>query len=700
MLKVGVDVGGTFTDVVIADETSGILSQAKVPTTSPNQADGMVDGIRQALAHATGSAVAISNVVQATTLVSNAIVERTGAKTGLVTTRGFRDVLETRREKRSDLYDFNARLPTPLVPRALRLGVSERMNSSGAAVIDIDIDDAERAVRDLLDQGVESLAVCFLHAYMNGAHEQAVRDVILRLAPDIDISLSHEVAPRIREYPRVSTTVANAYIKPLMRRHLAATDVALKEVGFDKTSHFSVSGAVVTSAQAAETPIRLIDSGASAGVMAAGYHATQTERPRVISFEMGGTTAKFCVIDDGQPGFATDFEIDRTDPSRPESGLAIALPAIDLVEIGAGGGSIAWVDELGLLKVGPRSAGSFPGPACYGRGGTEPTATDANVILGYINPRHLLGGQMPLFPEPAKRAIEPLAAKLGMTITDTAWGIYRILTENMLNAAREYLAEKGCDARPYTLLSFGGAGPAYAVRFAGGLGCGEILIPPAAGVASAFGTLRAPLGFETVQTLIMRLSAFDLEQVNGLLREMEGFATGLLGDAAVQPGDVVVRRSADIRYVGQTHEIRVPIPLEELDAASLDAIARDFAVEYERLFHHPNLPYELEFVNWRLFASGPEPQILSTPSARTDTRELTPLRPREHRDALFDREAGFMPCPIFDRAQLLHGSTIRGPAIIEERESTLVIPPGAEAECDIFSNLIVRTSATPGELKR
>jgi N-methylhydantoinase A/oxoprolinase/acetone carboxylase beta subunit len=690
MFRVGIDVGGTFTDLVLWNEVSGEIHVAKVLTTHDDQARGMLAALRQVLSRLGPDGLELSNVVQATTLVSNALVERKGAPTGLITTAGFRDVLETRTEKRYDLYDFNARLPDPLVPRWLRLGVLERVNARGEIVTPLDVQAAEAAVRQLLAAGVEALAVCFLHSYLNPAHERMMGDIIARLAPTLDVSLSCDVAPQIREYPRLSTTVANAYVRPLTARHIASTERALGEVGFHRTSYLMTSGAVVTAEVARRTPIRLVDSGAAAGVVAAAYYGAAADAERLISFEMGGTTAKICFIEGDQPAFTDDFEVDRVDRSRKGSGLAIALPAIDLVEIGAGGGSIAWVDDLGLLKVGPRSAGSQPGPACYGLGGSAPTVTDANLALGYLDPDYFLGGQMPLRRDLAEDALERVARPLAIETVDAAWGIHRIVTEGMVNAAREYSAEQGRDPRSYALIAFGGAGPAHAVRFARALGCAEVIIPPGAGVASAIGTLASPFGFDAVRTYLVRFSALDLAALNRLLAEMEAEARGLVAGSGVPAESITVRRFADMRYVGQTHDIRVPIPGGVLEPSDLQAIADGYARQYEHLFHHPNLPYELECTNWRVFASGPRPALSLTTFGQMKSGSAGRSAEKGRRLAHFPELGGFQPCSVYERQLLLPGTVLEGPAIAEDPESTIVLPPGATARCEADHQLRIK----------
>jgi N-methylhydantoinase A/oxoprolinase/acetone carboxylase beta subunit len=687
--RVGIDVGGTFTDVVFHDESTGEFHVRKVLTTPDDPAAGLLSGVRWILEHFGMSADEIGQLTQGTTLVSNALIERRGARTGLITTRGFRDVLETRTEKRYDLYDFNAKLPDPLVPRQLRLSVTERIDDRGGVVVPLDVNDVERALQALLAEGVESIAVCFLHSYINPDHERRVREIIERLAPHVDVSLSSDVAPQIREYPRLSTTVANAYVRRLIGRYLDRTRTALSDLGLARPTYVMVSGAVVTEEVARATPVRLVDSGAAAGAVAAGFYGGMAGRDRIISFEMGGTTAKFCFVDDGQASFSNEFEVARVDRFRKGSGLAIALPALDLVEVGAGGGSIAWIDELGLLRIGPSSAGANPGPACYGLGGDQPTVSDANLLLGYLNATYFLGGEMELDVERAREAVTTIATKLAMEDAEAAWGIHEVVTENMVNAARAYVAEEGRDPRSYTLVAFGGAGPAHAVEFARKLGIGEVIVPWAAGVGSAVGSLSAPLGFDFVRTYIVRLDELDLGAVNSLIHEMEDQGRTLLRAAGVAQKEITLQRYCNMRYVGQTHEIRVPLPIGNFGLREVELMREAYAQEYERLYQHPVLSYQLECINWRVFVSGPTPFLHVEKHGLMEGSDPRSAL-KERRPVYFGARGTVPDCPIYDRYRLLPGVQVLGPAIVEERESTVVIPPGATTLCDPFLNLVIR----------
>jgi N-methylhydantoinase A/oxoprolinase/acetone carboxylase beta subunit len=685
VLALAIDVGGTFTDVVGIDLETLELRAAKVLGDGRAPAAAIRTGIDRVLAAFEAGPADVSLAIHGTTLVSNALLERTGARTGLLTTEGFRDVLQTRTEKRYDLYDFNAVLPEPLIPRHLRLGVRERIDATGEVVTELDEEAARAAIDRLRGENVAAVAVCFLHSYRNPVHEQRVAALVRELAPGVALSVSSEIAPQIREYPRVSTTAANAYVQPLVAAHIDATSRLFDELGYDRTFYMMVSGAVIDPATARRTPIRLVDSGAAAGAAAAATYGAVLNQPDVISFEMGGTSAKFCVIRAGRPSMTNAFEAARVDQSRPGSGLAIALPGTDLAEIGSGGGSIAWVDELGLLRVGPRSAGSLPGPACYGRGGELPTVTDANLVLGYLNPDFFLGGEMALRADLARASVEALATRVGMGVAETAWGVHRLVTENMLSAARQHVTERGHDPRRFPLMAFGGAGPAHAVRFARGLGCGRVIVPQGAGVTSAVGMLSAPFGFDFVRTYLARLAAIDLERLNAMLDDMERQGVELLQAAGFDRERVRITRTCEMRYAGQTHEIPVEIPGGRLDEAALEEVRQRYAEQYERLFLHPALPYELECANWRVFAAGLRPPLVPAWSSRAGRG----ARPDGRREAWSARAGGFVPWDVHDRAALRPGDRLDGPAIVEEPETTTILPEDSWAVVDERLNLLV-----------
>jgi N-methylhydantoinase A/oxoprolinase/acetone carboxylase beta subunit len=685
VLALAIDVGGTFTDVVGIDLQTLQLRAAKILGDGQAPANAIRAGIERVLAAFGAGPGDVELAIHGTTLVSNALLERTGAKTGLLTTEGFRDILQTRTEKRYDLYDFNAELPEPLVPRHRRLGVRERVDAAGEAIVELDEAGTRQAIQRLLTDGVESVAICFLHAYRNAAHERRAATLVRELAPQLAVSVSSEIAPQIREYPRVSTTAANAYVQPLVAEHIDATLRLFEDLGAARTFYMMVSGAVIDPDTARRVPVRLVDSGAAAGAAAAAAYGTVLGQPDLISFEMGGTSAKFCVIRGGKPTVSNAFETARVDQSRPGSGLAIALPGTDLAEIGSGGGSIAWADELGLLRVGPRSAGSLPGPACYGRGGQAPTVTDANLVLGYLNPDYFLGGEMALRADLAREVVASLGARLGMGVADAAWGIHRVVTESMLSAARQHVTERGHDPRRYPLMAFGGAGPAHAVRFARGLGCPTVIVPVGAGVTSAVGMLSAPFGFDFVRTYLTTLASIDLVRLNAMLTDLEARGRELLRDAGFDPERIDISRTCELRYVGQTHEIAVDIPAGPIDAAALDEVRDRYARLYEELFLHPALPYELECTNWRVFAAGLRPALV--PSWSGGPARLP--RPASRRPAWAPTVGDFVSWDVHDRSGLRPGDRLAGPAIIEEPETTTILPEGSAAGVDDRLNLVI-----------
>jgi N-methylhydantoinase A len=536
--------------------------------------------------------------------------------------------------------------------------------------------------------GIEALAVCLLHSFRNPAHELLIKKLVAEHFPHLACSLSCEVMPEIREYERTSTTVANVYVKPLAQQYLHKLNADLRVLGLPRDIFIMLSNGGITSCGVAgEYPIRLIESGPAAGALAAVFYGTRKKLERVISFDMGGTTAKICLIDHGKPLLTTDFEAARVYRFKKGSGLPLKVPVIEMIEIGAGGGSIARVDKLGLLKVGPDSAGAEPGPVCYDRGGEEPTVTDADLVLGYLSPDYFLGGKMHLNLEKARQAIEEKSARpLKVDLLRAAWGIHQVVNENMANAARIHLVEKGRDPRDYNLIAFGGAGPVHAYRVAERLKLKTLVCPLAAGVTSAFGMLTAPLAFDFVQSYVASLSELDFAVLERLYADMEKRGRDLLAAAGVE-GEIALTRSADMRYLHQGFEIRVPLPSSRLTKDDLSALRRAFAEEYERLYKRLNPGVEIEVVNWRLVASGPQPQITLRPP-EVAGRSLAAARKGE-RLVYLPEHNGFVPCSVYDRYLLPVGATFSGPAIVEERECTVVIGPDAQASVDKEQNLVI-----------
>jgi N-methylhydantoinase A len=692
--RIGVDIGGTFTDLLLVDDSSGEVTIVKTLTTPADPSDGVDSGVREALAAAGTSPSLVRNVIHGTTLVTNAIIERTGDPTALITTRGFRDVMEIRREHRYDMYDLAVDPPRDIVPRYLRFEVDERVLSDGTILRALDCAEAERLIAAIASRGIKAIAVALLHAYRNPVHEHRIRDIAHQVAPDVEISLASDVVPEIKEYERTSTTICNAYVKKLVDRYLAELERKLREVGIrGELTIMLSSGGVATVETSREFPIRLLESGPAAGALAGAHLGRLAGHLNLLSFDMGGTTAKVCLIEDGKPLRASQLEVDRVYRFKKGSGLPIKIPVIDMIEIGAGGGSIASVDTLGLLQVGPESSGADPGPACYGQGGSAPTVTDADLVLGYLDPHFFLGGQMPLDIEAARSAIEErVAGPLGLGVTQAAWGIHQVVNENMANAARIHTIERGKNARQFPILAFGGAGPVHACGVAGILHTPTIILPLGAGVASTLGFLTAPLSFDFVRTSIEPLDEIDWDEVNEIRTAMERQGFALLERSGVAADDISVAYSADVRYIGQGHEVTVPFPVGTLGPASRQNIIDEFEGVYRRLYGRvaDGVPHEV--VNWRVTVSGPAPSLDLRRSSASNGHPAGRSSIKGCRPVYFAEYADYHETPVYDRYRLAPGMRITGPAIVEERESTAVVGPAATAVVDELSNLIVRLS--------
>ena len=683
-----VDIGGTFTDFSLLDLSTGQVSVNKVLTDPDNPEQALMQGASELLQSARVDFSQLRMVVHSTTLATNAIIERKGAKTALITTEGFRDILEMGREQIYDMYDLKAQYPPPLVPRYLRRGVSERISRDGQTLQGLDEKAAMAVVDDLVKEGAEAIAVSLMHAYKNPASEQAMKAAISSRFPGITLSISSEVAPVINEYERTSTTVADCYIKPAVSRYLTGIEERLAEQGY--TGRLLVmhsAGGVIGSDTASARPVRLLESGPAAGALAASFYGDLLNQPDLVSLDMGGTTAKTCVIEGGKPAVSNMIEVARVHRFKVGSGLPIVIPVLDLIEIGSGGGSIAWVDNLGLLKVGPQSAGAKPGPACYGLGGTEPTVTDANLVLGYLNPDYFLGGKMTLDANAAGRAVSKLADSLSISEVEAAWGIYSVVTENMAASARLHIIGRNKDPRNYAIIAFGGAGPAHACDVARILGAKQVIAPLAAGVTSALGCLTAPLSFEDVRSLPGLLANTDWSAINKLYEEMERRGLELLKEAGIPEGQAELVRSADMRLTGQIHEINVPVPDGELGPSQLGRVEADFHDIYQELYSRRNLNIPIEVQNWRLLVKGPQPSVnLREEPIAQDADASAALKGT--RKAYFRVSDGYVDCPVYDRYRLKPGSQIQGPAIIEEQESTAVIGPQDKASVDQWLNLV------------
>ena len=593
------------------DDETGNRAVGKVLTSGDDPSRAVEEGLVELLEREGVAAADLETIVHGTTLVTNALIERRGAKTALLTTEGFRDAVAIGTEHRYDMYDINIEKPEPLVPRALRYGVGERVMDDGSVTRELDEDGVRAVAAELRERGVEAVAVSFLHGFRNPIHERRVAEILAEEAPGITVSLSSEVAPEIREYERTSTTIANVYARPPVERYLLSLEGRLRGLGFGGSLYIMLSNGGTASVETARRfPVRLLESGPAAGALAAAFYGRAADFPEVLSFDMGGTTAKACLIEGGEPLASNEFEVARVYRFKKGSGLPVKISVIEMIEIGAGGGSIAAVGPLGLPKVGPRSAGSSPGPACYGRGGTEPTVTDADLVLGYLDPDFFLGGRMRLDRRAAERAIEErIAGPLGLDTVGAAWGIHQVVNENMANAARVHAIERGKDPRAYPLFAFGGAGPVHAYRVARALGVPGFIAPLGAGATSAFGFLCAPLSFDFVRSLYGRLDGLDWKAANEALAEMEERGRDLLRESGVAEADVRVRRLCDIRYVGQGHEVTVGLPdgpLGPEDAQRLTALYRK---EYGRLYRREGPDVPLEAITWRLEVASPRPEI-------------------------------------------------------------------------------------------
>ena len=681
-LRIGFDIGGTFTDFVLADPARPGLRLHKCLTTPEDPAIGALDGLRHIICEHGATLADVADVVHGTTLVTNAVIERRGARLGLLTTQGFRDVLEAGTEQRYDIYDLFLTYPEPLVPRHLRLEAAERLDRDGQVVLPLDPDSVRRAARTLRDAGVQAVAVCFLHAWREPRHEREAAAILQAELPGIPVSLSSDVVAEIGEYARCVTTCANAYVQPLMATYLRRLEDALRDGGFTGTLQLMHSaGGLVSPAAARDVPIRLLESGPAGGALAAALLGARAGHADLLAFDMGGTTAKACLIESGRPGIAPVLETGREQRFKKGSGLPIKAATVDMIEIGAGGGSVAAIDEVGLLRVGPRSAGAAPGPACYSRGGAEPTVTDANLVLGYYDPGFFLGGAMALDVAAARDAISRVAGPLDLSVEQAAWGIHKVVVEGMADAARVYLVERGKDPRRYAMVGFGGAGPAHAAEVARALGMAELVVPPASGAASALGFLAAPASASRVRSLPVLLApGFDAAAVEAVLAALEAGTRAELAAGGVDA--VTVARSADMRLLGQMHEIAVPVPTP-LDLGRLIAA---FAAAYTERYAALQDGAGIEAVTFRVTATGPLPTL----ALDAGVPAAAPARKGE-RLAWFGE--GMRPTPVYNRYALAQGMAIHGPAIIEEREATTVIGPGDALHVDSAGNLRIAIGA-------
>jgi N-methylhydantoinase A len=672
--RLGVDIGGTFTDVVL--ETNGQTHSTKVLTTYAAPEDAIIDGMHQVCAKAGISPSQIDQIIHGTTLATNALIERRGAKTALITTTGFRDVIEMRTESRFEQYDLNLNLPDPLLPRHMRFTVPGRVDANGQILKDLTRDDIEPVVDQIAKAGFESVAIGLIHSYLNPAHEELVREVLTARLPDISVSISSEVSPQMREYERFNTVVANAYIKPLMASYLGRLEDRLKAEGVTCRIFLMHSGGGIISIQnAADFPVRLVESGPAGGAVFAAHIAARYGIDKVLSFDMGGTTAKICLIKNQTPKTSRVFEVARTYRFKKGSGMPISIPVIDMVEIGAGGGSLAHVDGLRQIRVGPESAGSEPGPACYGRDGTRPAVTDADLMLGKLDADNFAGGSIKLYPDKSDTALHTHIGKtLDMDAGEAAFGLSEVVDENMANAARVHAVENGEDLSEYTMIAFGGAAPLHAGRLCEKLGIDRLLIPPGAGVGSAIGFLRAPFSFEANRSVYMKLSDFDPAKIKTLLSELQAEATGFVRTCDSE-SPILSEFKVYMRYTGQGWEI--PIALSEDQAMTPDAAIYQarFEEDYTKLFGRPVAGMDVEITVWSVNATTPPEKVTQIAPSKADT----PASPTGQRQ-IFDAASGqFASAQIIERDTMQTGQHASGPAAITESETTIIIPKSRRA---------------------
>jgi N-methylhydantoinase A len=685
--RIGVDIGGTFTDFTMVDDQTGEVLVEKCLTTPGQPEVAVLEGLRKLASLRSDAMTGAAAIIHATTLLTNVVLERKGAVTGLLTTAGFRDILEFARELRYDVYDPFITFPEPLVPRPLRVGVRERVLVDGSVRTTLHEEDIHAAAALFQQRGVQSVSVCYLHSYRNADHERRTREILRQALPGVEVSISSEVHPEPKEYERASTTVVDAYVKPTATLYLDKLSSRLAQEGYRHSLLVMLSnGGAATVETTKHFPVQAVESGPAAGVEAATHYGNLIGARRLLSFDMGGTTAKLCVVLDGKAERTRSFEVDRVQRFKPGSGIPIAVPVYDLLEIGAGGGSIARLNGLKLMEVGPESASSNPGPACYDRGGVEPTVTDADLLLGYLDPANFLGGAMPLSRAAAEKAMNrAIGEPLGLSAVQAAWGVHNFVNETMASAARVHIAEKGQAARSLTLVGFGGAGPVHSVGLARKLGCPQVVIPPLPGVMSAFGLLTTPTAIERPRAVRQRLDLLDLEALERATRELESSAGALLP----QGNQVTFTRTVDMWRVGQDYPLEVPVEGAWTDTGARERLEAAFNHQYEQHYGRVDDDTPLEVVTVRVKA------------ALDNTKPFVHIEGGTLESSLKGRRAMFVPAlqavrevQVYDRMRLQPGARIVGPAIIEERESTTIIDQGDTLTVDNLGCLVIDL-ATP-----
>ena len=691
--RVGVDIGGTFTDIVLLGSDDTIRTW-KISSSVDDYARAIVEGLAELFAEAGLTGGQIEEIRHGTTVASNAILEHKGALVGLITTRGFRDVLEIRTLRMPRLYDLAWTKPAPLIERYLRRTVDERIDARGTVERPLDTADAECQVDALLAEEVEAIAVCLLHSFTNPVHEQEIAAIIRRKAPRLPLSVSCEVLPEIKEYERTSTVVVNAYVMPIVARYLRALRKGLDAAGIPAPLLLMQSnGGLTTDSAAAARPMNIIESGPAGGVIGAQALARARELPKIITFDMGGTTAKASMVEQGEVMRAAEYSVgaDMMVGSRLLSGAGYALkvPAIDLVEVGAGGGSHVWIDDGGALQIGPESAGAVPGPVCYDKGGTQPTVTDASVLLGYINPQHLVGGTLKLNAGNAQRAFEhAIAVPLGMSVEQAAYGAHQIAASNMIRAIKAVSTERGRDPREFSLFAFGGNGPLFACGMASALGIARVIVPPSAGVFSSFGLLYADVEHHYSRSLRRLLRGAGIAEIERAWSELEGQARAQLASEGYVGACALVLRSAAMHYYGQSFELSVPVPGSPLDATAGASLEEAFAQEHERTYgHRASADEPVELVSIHVVGRGLR-ENAGVPE-RVHPSRGGPVQ-GEPRQAWFGPGIGWAETPVLRRSDLEGGRA--GPLVVEEYDSTCLVPPGARAELDAGGDIVIALS--------
>ncbi|MEM9636029.1 MAG: hydantoinase/oxoprolinase family protein [Pseudomonadota bacterium] len=667
-VRVGVDIGGTFTDVALVHPSG--LSTCKVLTNYSKPEQAILDGIEKAAEQSELPLSAIEQVIHGTTLVTNALIERWGAKLAFITTEGFRDVIEMRSENRFEQYDLNLNLPVPLVPRRDRLTLNERMGPAGEVLLPLDAGEVAQMAQRVVDGGYEAVAIGLMHAYANDAHEVQMAEALKKIAPELSISISSVISPQMRELPRFNTVIANAYVQPQVADYLGRLVTRLREAGVGAPVFMLHSGGGLISVEtAAEQPVRLLESGPAGGAIYAADFARAHGLNKVLSFDMGGTTAKICLIEDGSPKTANTFEVARTYRFKKGSGMTVSTPVVEMVEIGAGGGSIASIDAMGRIQVGPKSAASEPGPACYQRGGEEPTVTDSNLLLGRLDPENFAGGAIPLSPELSNKAVKArLTEATGLSMQDAAFGVTEMVDENMANAARVHTVENGRDIEHFTMIGFGGGAPLHACRLCEKLGIRELLIPPGAGVGSAIGFLKAPFSYEATRGLFQRLSDFDADAVNEMLAELQEESTAFVRAGAPE-AETRTQLTAFMRYSGQGWEIPVPLEHKPFVIGDADVILAAFEEAYRTLFGRIIDGLACEITNWSLITATVLPEVDAATRHDSGT-PATAIRTRRFYDAA---KRGMVCAEEVARETLKPGVSVEGPAVIVEQETTTIV---------------------------